>query len=212
MALFPFPRARLLVFAKAPEAGRVLRRLCPPLHPDRARLLHMRLTADTLRRLAADPPCPLRLYTAPGTDHPFFHRLGRRYGIPVRRQHGRDLGERLHGALSEVLNGGDRALAVGTDLPDLRRDEVIHALGALDRGRDAVFQPVDDGGYGLVGLSRPQPGLFHGIPWGTGEVMASTRARCRDLGLDWEELPFGWDLDLPEDLARLPSRIRLPAL
>lgn len=211
MAAFPFPRARLLVFAKTPEAGRVLRRLCPPLHTDQARLLHMRLTADTLRRLAEAPPCPVRLYTAPGTDHPFFRRLGCRYRIPVRNQHGRNLGERLHRALSEALHGADRALAVGTDLPDLGTDEVIRTLEALDRGRDAAFQPVADGGYGLVGLSRPQPGLFHGIPWGTREVMASTRARCRDLGLDWEELTPGWDLDLPEDLHRLPPRLRLPA-
>lgn len=187
-----------------------MRRLCPPLHPEQARALHMRLTADALRRLAAPPPCPVRLYTAPSAHHPLFRALSRRYRVPLRRQDGSTLGQRLHRGLSQALGGAEAAVAVGTDLPDLAGEDVCRALEALEQGREAVFQPAADGGYGLVGLSRPRPELFRGIPWGTGEVMTATRQRCREHGLDWAELPVAWDLDRPEDLERLPVRLRLP--
>ena len=44
---------------------------------------------------------------------------------------------------------------------------------------DAVFGPVADGGYALVGLRRPAPGLFAGMRWSHDQVMAHTRERLR---------------------------------
>lgn len=171
----------------------------------------MRLTADTLRRLAAPPLCPVRLYTAPSADHPLFRALSRRYRVPLRHQEGSTLGERLHRGLSQALDGAQAAVAVGTDLPNQGTEDIQRALEALGQGREAVFQPAADGGYGLVAVSRPRPELFRGIPWGTAEVMTATRQRCREHGLDWAELPVAWDLDRPEDLERLPAHLRLPS-
>ena len=55
----------------------------------------------------------------------------------------------------------------------------------------------------LVGLSQPQPGLFHGIDWSTERVMAQTRQRARAMGVALCELAPLWDVDTPDDLARL---------
>jgi glycosyltransferase A (GT-A) superfamily protein (DUF2064 family) len=55
----------------------------------------------------------------------------------------------------------------------------------------------------LIGLRRPQPALFADMRWSTPQVMAETRRRLRSLGLSWQEPVTLWDLDVPEDLARL---------
>jgi len=59
------------------------------------------------------------------------------------------------------------------------------------------------------GLRRLSPRLFEGIQWGGAQVMAQTRARLAALGWRWRELPEVWDVDRPEDVARL-RRLRLP--
>ncbi|MQM30903.1 MAG: hypothetical protein CRU78_10415, partial [Candidatus Accumulibacter phosphatis] len=70
---------------------------------------------------------------------------------------------------------------------------------------DAVFIPAEDGGYVLLGLRCPQPGLFEGVDWGSERVMAQTRQRLLALGLRWCELPALWDVDRPADLTRLAT-------
>src|SRR5262249_61439603 len=73
----------------------------------------------------------------------------------------------------------------------------------LRSGSDVVVIPAEDGGYVLIGSRRPQPELFAPMAWGTDTVMAETRARLARSGLTWRELPTLWDVDRPEDLARL---------
>jgi glycosyltransferase A (GT-A) superfamily protein (DUF2064 family) len=54
-----------------------------------------------------------------------------------------------------------------------------------------------------VALRRVAPRLFEGIGGGGSDVMAQTRARLVALGWRWRELPTVWDVDRPEDVARL---------
>ena len=68
-----------------------------------------------------------------------------------------------------------------------------------------MYIPAEDGGYVLVGLRQPQPGLFQGIDWSTERVMAQTRQRAHALGVALHELAPLWDVDTPDDLARLAS-------
>jgi glycosyltransferase A (GT-A) superfamily protein (DUF2064 family) len=77
------------------------------------------------------------------------------------------------------------------------------AARALVDGVDVVVVPVDDGGYGLIGMRRPQPALFDGMTWSTSSVMAETRRRLTQLGLSWREPARLWDVDVPADLERL---------
>ena len=63
---------------------------------------------------------------------------------------------RLHGASGPLL-------LIGTDCPVLRPSHLRKATRAFIDGDEAVFYPVVDGGYVLVGLRRPQPALFDGI-------------------------------------------------
>ena len=55
---------------------------------------------------------------------------------------------------------------IGSDVPGLRRQDVLDAFAALDVA-DLVLGPARDGGYYLVALRAPQPALFEGVTWST---------------------------------------------
>ena len=95
------------------------------------------------------------------------------------------------------------ALVIGTDCPALRPEHLRAAADALVSGVDVVVVPVDDGGYALIGMRKPQPRLFADMPWSTAGVMAETRRRLTGLSLSWREPARLWDVDRPEDLERL---------
>ena len=104
-------------------------------------------------------------------------------------------------AFDRLLASGP-ALLVGSDCPSLRADDLRASAGSLAT-HDAVFQPAEDGGYVLVGLSRPIPAIFDDISWGGSSVMRETRARLRAAAATWREMPVRWDVDRPEDYRRL---------
>ncbi|MFM1989606.1 MAG: Phosphoenolpyruvate guanylyltransferase [Pseudomonadota bacterium] len=197
---------RLIVFAKLPVPGRVKTRLAATVGEAAALDAHRRLFAATLalardgavgrRELRYDdcgrpPDAPTRAALEALADA----------GWSVGPQRGADLGARMREALEDALAAGDRAVLIGCDCPVLRPDDLAAAFAALD-AHDAVLAPAEDGGYALVGLARPLPGLFDGIDWGTGTVLEATRGRLAAAGARWHELRTVWDVDVEADLAR----------
>ena len=195
------PRA-IIVFAKAPLPGQVKTRLSTALSPARAAALHARLTVNTLRLADRLRPAHVYLYGHPDVGHPFFPALARRFSLTLRPQRGGDLGERMLRALSEVLCRHHHALLIGCDCPSLTPDTLRQAFAALEKGRDVVLAPAEDGGYVLIGVNRPLSPLFRNIPWGGPTVHQETLSRIRSHHLRHTLLPMQWDLDRPEDLER----------
>lgn len=195
-----FPALRVLVFAKAPRPGRVKTRLAPRLGARGAAWLYRRLLRGVLARAAR--LAPLELWGAPDARHPALRACVRDFGARPRRQAGADLGRRMDLALRCALADAAGAVVIGADCVSLTHDDLRAALAALAGGRDAVLVPAEDGGYVLLGLRRPCTALFRGVAWGSARVAAQTRRRLRRAGLDWVELPPGWDLDRPADLRR----------
>ena len=102
--------------------------------------------------------------------------------------------------------------SVGTDCPALEARDLRRAARALAGGCDAVIAPAEDGGYPLIGLRRVSPRLFENIAWGGPDVFARTAGQLDRLGWRWRRLRTLWDVDRPEDLARLagsPLHLRL---
>ena len=194
----------IAIFAKAPVAGTAKTRLIPALGAAGAARLHRQLVRHALHTAQAAALGPVSLWCAPDTTHRFFRALAITTGIPLHVQHGEHLGERMHHALS-ALTATAPTLLIGTDCPMLDPATLQACAVALRNGEDAVFLPAEDGGYALVGLRRPQPGLFRNIDWGRDAVMAQTRDRLRDCDLRWAEPATVWDVDRPQDLARLQN-------
>ncbi|MGH8576509.1 MAG: TIGR04282 family arsenosugar biosynthesis glycosyltransferase [Gammaproteobacteria bacterium] len=193
----------LILFAKAPVPGQVKTRLIPYLGAERACALHMHLVRCAIETVKGSRIKHIELWCTPDVDHPFFIACRDRYGVSLHRQRGIDLGSRMAGALSKVLERARSALLIGSDCPALSADDLDAGARALSKGYDAVLGPAADGGYVLIGLKRVATELFTGIPWGTAQVGDMTRNRMKALGLRCWELPVRPDVDRPADLAGL---------
>jgi len=215
------PETVLIVFARAPEPGRVKTRLVPLLGEKGAARLHARLVEKTLETALAGGFDCVDLYCAPRINEVFFKRNRERFGVRLRSQGGGDLGDRMYRAFRRALRHHPYVVLIGSDCPALRPADLRAAAQALREGADAVLAPAEDGGYPLIGLRRVSRRLFDGIPWGGPQVMARTRRRLRALRWRWQELRQLWDVDRPEDVARLrksrllaartPARSRPPS-
>lgn len=198
-----FPDARLLVFAKAPVPGWAKTRLIPALGAYRAAMLQGHLSEHTLTMAAKAELCPIELWCAPDTRHPFFAYCRRKFGVSLRGQQGADLGRRMQGALAAALRQAESVVLIGTDCPGLTAADLHESFAALAAGVDVVLGPAEDGGYVLIGVRRCSRRLFSGISWGSQQVLEQTRARLRMLNWRGKELAPRWDVDCPSDLNRM---------
>lgn len=187
----------MIVFSRAPVAGRVKTRLAAALGAARAARLHERLTLASVHTALAARCGPVELHATPG--HTWFKQIG----VPVKLQKGRDLGERMAHATRAALRRAPFVLLIGSDCPELAPRELRRAARWLAGGTPVVLAPAHDGGYALVGLARPADFLFRHMPWGSERVYAETAARLESRGWRLRALAPVGDIDRPEDLARL---------
>ena len=185
---------RIALFTRYPTPGAAKTRLIPALGAAGAASLHRRLVERTLAAMQASGlPFEVRITGAAGST--FAAWLGA--GIRLVEQGTGDLGERLARACPPVL-------LIGSDAPDLTAGHLRTAAAALERA-GAVIGPAADGGYWLLGLAKPLPGLFTDMPWSSDAVAGETIARLAAHGIDPVRLPVLHDCDRPEDLARWPG-------
>lgn len=196
-------KAKILVFARAPQPGRAKTRLIPALGAEGAARLYQAMARHCIATAAKALPGAVQLWCTPTCDDAFFADAESAWGLTLHPQAQGDIGARLSAAFQAAFATTELVLITGTDVPAVTAADINAAVAALGDGFDAVFVPVADGGYGLIGLRRFDVRLFDGIAWSTPEVMAQTRARLRQLGWTWHELPVRWDVDAPEDLERL---------
>lgn len=199
---YAYPDSVLMIFCKAPEPGRVKTRLIPELTAEQAAKLHLELSVGILELAVRSALCPIQLWCAPSAGHSFFTEAATTYPLRLKQQRGRDLGERMHRAFRSELAHYACAVLIGCDCPSLTAADLEEALEALNRDCDAVLSPAEDGGYVLIGLTRPCSDLFDAMPWGTAEVLDQTRQRICRSGLRCRELKEQWDVDTIEDLLR----------
>ena len=188
----------LAILAKAPLPGLVKTRLVPALGPQGAARLQRALVARTVETACRARTGPVTLWTSLDPDHELFTALASQFDLRLARQPDGDLGARMLAAI-----GAGPTLVIGNDCPALTPHHLREAAAALRNGNDAVVIPAEDGGYVLIGSRQPQPNRFSDMTWSTDTVMAETRARLAQDGVTWCELPSLWDVDRPEDLARL---------
>jgi rSAM/selenodomain-associated transferase 1 len=199
-------RQALFVMAKDPRAGQVKTRLCPPLEPEAAARLYRCFLLDVLDLVAGIPGVdPVVAYAPPEARGAFARLAAGRFRLMP--QQGADLGARLERTFRALFaRGYARVAAVSTDSPDLPAEYLARAFVQLERA-PVVVGPCPDGGYYLIGMSRPIPELFRDMPWSTARVVAETEARARRLGLAVARLPEWCDVDTADDLDRLAREL-----
>jgi rSAM/selenodomain-associated transferase 1 len=190
----------IAILAKAPVPGFAKTRLIPALGPDGAATLQRRLTERAVMTACAAGLGPVTLWAAPDESHASFQALAATHEIGLKSQPNGDLGARMLAAMQD-----GPTLVIGTDCPALTPDHLRACAEVLRYNLDAVIIPAEDGGYVLIGTRRPVADLFTGMTWSANSVMAETRRRLARVGLSWREPLLLWDIDVPEDLARLDA-------
>ena len=200
----------LLLFARDPRGGHVKTRLEPALGAEGAARLYRAFLEDAAR--AYGPPAswsgvlcaePAPWPTAASLFPPPWR---------VEAQARGGLGDRLAAAFrAEFDRGAPAAVAVGSDHPALPRSSVQEMFDRLSSGVPAVVIPAEDGGYCAIGLRSRSPveAVFRDVPWSSSEVFAVTLERLRAAGISVALLPASYDVDRPEDLARLRGDLAL---
>lgn len=194
-----YPDARLLILSKAPDPGAVKTRLIPLLGAAGAAHLYAMLLHECIDRLVAAGLCPVDLWCAPATSHPFFVECRQRYGVALQPQAAGDLGRRMERALGAALQQSGYAILVGADCPGLAISDIEETLQALREVADVVLGPASDGGYYLVAMRSRHPFIFEAMPWGAANILQLTESRLRERGISWHRLALRRDLDTPED-------------
>lgn len=194
-------QARLILFTRYPEPGRAKTRLIPALGAEGAAALQRRMSETIVARMvrfAGNYPAGLEIRYTDGNQEAMAAWLS--CDIPCLDQGKGGLGDRLRRAFAHAFAQGNRQVVViGADCPGLGPALFAQAFIALE-SQDLVLGPAMDGGYYLVGLNRPAPALFAGIPWGTGEVLAATLKQAHELNLSTHLLEPLADVDRQEDL------------
>jgi uncharacterized protein len=195
--------SQLIVFGRYPQAGATKTRLIPACGAVGAAALQKRLTERTLT---------IARQAMRGKRGPVVFCFGGGDEIKVRRWLGRtdmaylpqvdgDLGRRMHLAIKQAFDrGASRVVLVGTDIPGLSEATLNQAFDAFNK-YDLVLGPSTDGGYWLVGMTKPV-NIFSGIAWSTTTVLARTLDLARQKGMRSYLLDPLTDLDTPADLAR----------
>lgn len=194
---------RLLIFAKAPDAGKVKTRLIPAIGAEGSARLAAALIYKTLDTVTQLPFDEIELWCAPDIHHAFFQKVASEYPISLKEQKGGDLGERMALASEQALDLSQAVLLMGTDCPVLNVEYLSMAATGLSGNTDMVIAPAEDGGYALLGLRKFIPSLFVNMPWSQSSLFRRTMEEVSRSGFNCSLLTEVWDVDRPEDLTRL---------
>jgi rSAM/selenodomain-associated transferase 2/rSAM/selenodomain-associated transferase 1 len=192
---------RLVIFSKYPVSGKSKTRMIPELGAEGAAGLQREMTEHVVRQareLRKWRPLEIEVRFTGGTLGEMQNWLGR--DVRYTEQGTGNLGERMHRAMSTGISDGmERVVIVGADIPTARLSDWHQAFSALGH-KDVVLGPATDGGYYLIGMTRSERRVFEEVAWGSEAVMATTRQRIAESGLNHAELTPRDDIDRPEDL------------
>lgn len=196
----------LIVFAREPVLGKVKTRLAAQSSDEFALAVYQRLLTRTLRlgaRTMRSRSSGVRAQLmiagdwAGRADAPTLSLFSRAAGAFLWQQPNADLGARMHAAfLAGFEREARRIVLMGCDCPSLSHSTINAAFDELEHA-DLVIAPTEDGGYGLIGLTAPAPGLFDSMQWSVADVYQQTLTRAGSLKR--VDLPVQADIDhLPD--------------
>jgi len=192
----------LIVFGKIPRPGQVKTRLTPVLTAEEAACLYRAFLEDALEQydhVSAD----VRLYLSDPTGPGDLEMEGGEE-FQIFAQKGSGLGKRMNRAFQDTLaDGYDAACLIGTDHPTLPTAYIRQAFQSLSEDPALCIGPSEDGGFYLLGMTRPYPELFDGMTYSHPDVFGNTLARTRRTNGSLTILPQWYDVDTPPALGRL---------
>jgi rSAM/selenodomain-associated transferase 1 len=193
---------------KSPIPGDVKTRLIPHLSGSEAADLYKCFVSDIIKSLSQlNLSVRTQVAYQPHAKATDLSWLGMKNTPEIFRQEGRSLGERLIHAFGVAFGrGAQQVVIIGSDSPTLPVPYVEKAFVELSEA-DVVLGPSFDGGYYLIGLSRPCLKLFEDVSWSTDQVFERTAQNAVNQRYSLRILPKHYDIDTIDDLKTLHSEL-----
>jgi len=200
----------IAVICKTPVVGNSKTRLSPPLSREECAKLSacfIRDVTSTIDTVVRDGDAMgYAVYAPLGSEGALSALLPPGFGL-VPQGEG-NLGARLLKGVADLLAAGHAgAILVNSDSPTLPASILRAAVAAVRREDNVVLGPAYDGGYTLIGLSKPHARLFADIPWSTSDVYRLTIARAEEIGLPVVNVPGWYDVDDERSLRMLEDEL-----
>jgi rSAM/selenodomain-associated transferase 1 len=188
----------LILMAKFPHPDTVKTRLKGHMTDKDRIALYTTFLRQAIRKMESLQGIDTFITYTPVSSLNFFSQ----FGLPAFPQAEGDLGQKMFGAMNTCFQKGYRyVVLIGVDIPDITDSTVTKAFEYL-RNSDIVFGPAADGGYYLVGLTRPITEVFDAIPWSTGEVLSQSIEKAKTLGFSVAMTEILQDIDTIDDVKR----------
>jgi len=115
-------------------------------------------------------------------------------------QEGENLGDRMFSAFLHGFNQGyEKVILIGSDLPEISPEIIDAGFEALNKN-EVVFGPAQDGGYYLIGMTKPQRFIFENKPWSEAGLLQITLEALGKQEVSFSLLQTLNDIDTFEDL------------
>lgn len=204
------PSVCLVLMTRFPQCGRVKTRLQPALTPQQSADVHRILLRHMARRLDGLDPAELVICFDPPDAGPNMRDLlSDVCSATYLAQSPGDLGARIAAAAKVVGELHRRIVFITVDSPDVPLDHLERAAELTERVAVSLG-PTEDGGYWSLGLWNEidAGALLNGIAWSTDRVARQTLQHAEALGYSTATAPAWDDVDRPDDLRRLGSRLK----
>jgi hypothetical protein len=180
-------------------------RLTPPFSPAEAAALAEAALSDTLDAVRGTRVVRrvLALAGEPGEW------LGDGDGFEIIAQRGAGLDERITAAMWDAYSGLPvPTVLIGMDTPQVTPGLLEDAVAPLACAEaDAAFGAAEDGGFWILGLRRPDPGLMLGVPMSEPVTGRAQLVRLTQAGLRVHLAPELVDVDTFTDAARVARQV-----
>jgi len=194
----------LVVFLKAPVAGKVKTRLAENIGKEAA-LKAYRLVAehvvDSVRKQGVREGKQQYDTILFVDEDEGRNDVIEWLGGEVRVQQGNDLGERLLNSFKECFTAYKHVVIIGSDAPFVGPliDDAFKAL----KSHSLVIGPAFDGGYYLIGLARSASRwreVFADVAWSKSSVFNDTLENAQEAGIEAHLLSEMHDMDTLSDM------------
>lgn len=188
----------ILCFCKHPVPGLVKSRLAKDIGNDHATEIYKLLLDETLNSISR-LEFKAFLYCYPDIGHPTLKEYENKFGLELKKQHGKNLGMKMFHAINEHLSENNNVVLIGSDCIEINASYIQKAFDELNSGCEIVIGPTADGGYALIGAKVIDVSIFQNITWSTNQVLNQTEKIISELGWKYSCLNKVRDLDTLDD-------------
>ncbi|MRI01791.1 DUF2064 domain-containing protein [Kriegella sp. EG-1] len=184
----------LLIFTRNPELGKCKTRLASKVGDESALEIYKFLLKHTVGFTQNLNVAKQVYYSEEIWEDDLWNSLY----FDKKLQTGDDLGARMANAFQDGFTSGfEKIIVIGSDMYDLRQDDIESAFSTLDKN-DFVIGPAADGGYYLLGMKKFNSKLFQNKKWGSATVFKDSLNDLVNEKLTL--LDIRNDIDLYEDI------------